>query len=187
MRALALLLVGLGVGLAALSPPAQASAPSAGISIQLLTPSRPGAIRAVGVADIPAPQAEVWQAVIDFPARKKGNPALAEVREYKPASGDQRWFRWTIAVLGFTVTYHNTYRLSEAEGRVHYQLDSEMENDLLYNDGKFFLKAISPTTTRLIYEVQTDFGEAVPKPAQEWMTGSGIRGFLQDILQRAKT
>jgi hypothetical protein len=170
------------------TPAEEASLRAHEVVVRDLPARSDGAVRVQSLLDIPAPQAAVWTALVDFQGRLGGNSALKAVEPYRAASGAEQWIRWTVSAMGFEVVYHNHYVLDRANGTVTYELDKSQENDLAASHGTLaiFPSPADPAQIRLFYEAESDFGHAVPTFAQRWMTASATKDFMADISRRAQ-
>lgn len=166
--------------------PAEAEALAAGeIVLRDLAPSRPGAVRVEAVADVRAAREPVWAALVDFEGRKEGNRSLKEVAPYRPATPEAQWIRWTVSAFGARVTYHNRYAFAPDRSWLTHELDPERENDLAWSRGRFTLADV-PGGTRVVYDVESDIGRAVPAVVQRWLSSSAVEDFMADIVRRAE-
>jgi hypothetical protein len=145
-----------------------------------------GALRVEAVVDIHAGRDAVWAALIDFPARKASNSSLKIIQPYRPATATEQWVKWQAQRFGVTVTYHNHYLLSADRASMIHELDPTMPNDMEYSRGVFTLSSTASCSpcTRLSYDVESDFGVAIPSFVQGWLTGSGVRDFMADLARR---
>lgn len=186
-----------------LGAPHAAAPPSAGSALPVLTgdevaalaagdvvirdkaPSQPGAVRVEAVADLRAPRDAVWAALLDFEGRKRGNRSLKAVEAYQPATATERWIRWTVSAFGAEVTYHNHYVLAPDRTSLLHELDATRDNDLAGSRGVYTLV---PTAggTRLVYDVETHFGRAVPGVVQRWLSSAAVEDFMVDMVRRAE-
>lgn len=147
-----------------------------------------GAIRVLAVVDVKAPAEAVWAALLDFPSRKQSNPAVQSVENYKAPTATQQNIRWRVSKFGFDVVYHNTYVIDREEGRLEHFLDRTQQNDLVESRGVYDL-APSPAGagwTRLAWEVESNFGQAIPGFVQKWMSTSATKDFMVDMARRAE-
>lgn len=144
-----------------------------------------GGVSVVGLADIEGAEAAIWEALLDFPGRRAGNPSIRAVAPYRESTATEQWMRWEISRFGFTVVYHNHYVIDRPGRKLTHELDPSQPNDLAMSHGVYDLLAI-PTGFRLSYEVETNFGRAIPGFVQEWLAGSGVKTFLGDVVARAE-
>lgn len=171
------------------SPLAAPAAPSAEEAARLaagevvlrsVAPARPGAVRVEAIVDVHAPREAVWAALVDFGSRK-----VKALAPYRPAAGDELWLRWTVSAFGVDVVYHNHYVLAPDAGTLLHELDPAEENDLAGSRGLFTLSPL-PGGTRLAYDVETDFGRALPAVVKRWLSSSAVEDFMVDIVRRAE-
>lgn len=166
--------------------PAESTGLSSGeVVIRDAEPTIPGAVAVLGLADIHAPEQAIWDALLDFPARLQGNPSLRAVASYRPATPTELWYRWEVVRFGVSVVYHNHYVVDRSARTLLHELDPAQENDLRASRG-FFEMAPIDGGFRLAYTVETDFGRAIPSFIVEWLCGSGVRTFLEDVVARAE-
>lgn len=151
-------------------------------------PASAGRVKALGVAEVHAGLDATWRALLDWNARLGGNSAVRAVIPYQPATATEQWVRWEISRFGFDVVYHNHYRVDRAGGVLIHELDPAKENDLSWSRGTYELgpSPVNPAWTRLAYTVESDFGRAVPGFIADWLCGSGVRNFLEDLVKRAE-
>lgn len=151
-------------------------------------PRKGDVVRLIAYVDVHADRAAVWAALLDFPSRKVSNPAVKRVDAYLPATATDRWIRWTVEKLGMQLVYHNHYRLDLAAGRLTHDLDPAQANDLVASRGVYELAAspAGPEWTRLSWEVESNFGRAVPTVVQGWLTAGATRDFMADMARRAE-
>ena len=79
------------------------------------------------------------------------------------------------------------YVIDRATGRLQHALDPAQPNDLVESTGVYQISS-SPAGagwTRLTYELQSDFGRALPGFIQSWMSSSGTRDFMAELARRA--
>ena len=147
-----------------------------------------GAVRVVAAVDIAAGTDAVWAALLDFEGRKRANPAVQAVEDYKPRTADAYHIRWRISKFGFDVVYHNRYAIDRAAGRLVHTLDPSQPNDLVESRGVYELYP-SPAgggRTRLVWDVESNFGRAIPGVVQKWMSTGATRDFMVDMARRAE-
>jgi hypothetical protein len=153
------------------------------VVVRSVAGAAPEAVAVFAAVDVAATREETWTALTDFEARR-GQGAVRDLAEYRPASEGERWLRWTVGFSAFEVVYHNHYVFDPAGGRFAFSLDAGRPNDLTTNAGAFELVA-SPEGTRVLHLAESSFGAAVPSLVRAWMVGEGIRGFLAGIARRA--
>lgn len=145
----------------------------------------PNAVAVIGIVDIQAPEAAIWAALVDMEGRMAGNSSLRSVAAYRPATTTEMWYRWEAVRFGIGVVYHNHYVVDRAARTLLHELDTTRPNDLRASRGLFELAPV-PGGFRLAYTVETDFGRSIPAFIVEWMSGSGVRTFLEDIAVRSE-
>lgn len=158
------------------------------VVLRALPPSAAGGVRVLAIVDIHAPKTAVWGALLDFEARRTSNPAVKSVEFYRPATPTDQWVRWRISKFGFDIGYHNHYSLDVAGGRLSHELDATQENDLAGSRGVYNLHP-SPAGadwTRLVYECESNFGQALPEFVQRWMSTGGTRDFMVNMAASAE-
>ncbi|MFZ5475580.1 MAG: SRPBCC family protein [Myxococcota bacterium] len=143
-------------------------------------PAPEGAVRVEAAVDVAAPRAAVWAALVDFGARK-----VKAIEWYRPSTATEMWIRWTVSALGFEVTYHNHYQLAPDRSWLLHELDTSMPNDLSGSRGRFTLADVAGGT-RLVYDVETHFGRAIPGVVRRWLSSSAVEDFMADIVRRAE-
>lgn len=150
-------------------------------------PTKNGAIRVLAVVDIAAPASAVWTTLMDFEWRKVANPAVQSIEPYRPATATEQWVRWHVSKFGANVVYHNHYKMDRAAGKLIHELDTTQENDMVANRGVYEIAA-SPIAghTRLAWDVESNFGQAIPSFVQSWMSSSATRDFMAELARRAE-
>lgn len=158
------------------------------VVIHSRSPRRAGAIRVEAIIDIKAERARVWAALLDFRGRMPGNPTLKLVEPYRPATATEQWWRFRAERFGTSVSYHNHYVLSADQSRLSHELDPSQANDLVWSEGVYSLGSDASCSgcTRLTYDVESDFGVAMPGFVTRWLAGSGVKDFLVDLGRRAE-
>lgn len=150
-------------------------------------PTTNGGVRVVAFVDVHASPDAVWGALLDFPARRTSNPAVRSIDYYRPSTASDVWVRWEVSKFGVDIVYHNHYVIDRTSGRLLHQLDPSQTNDLVESTGAYQL-GTSPMGggwTRLTYEIESDFGRALPGFIQSWMSSSGTRDFMAELARRA--
>lgn len=158
------------------------------VVLRTLPPRAAGGVRVLAIVDIHAPRAAVWGALLDFPARLASNPAVRSVAFYRPSTPTDQWVQWRISKFGFDIGYHNHYVLDAAGGRLSHELDATQANDLAGSHGVYDLHP-SPAGadwTRLVYECESNFGQALPEFVQRWMSTGGTRDFMVNMAASAE-
>ena len=154
--------------------------------IRKLVPTRPAGVRVEAIADIPASRDAVWRALMDLEARLRASDTVKSLEHYRPATATARWVRWTASRFGVSVVYHTRYTAAPDKSRLIHELDPEMPNDLAYARGVYTLSPSPlPGRTRLHYDTESDFGRSLPGFIKDWLTQSGTRSFLEDIVRRS--
>lgn len=169
---------------------AEASALAAGdVVIREMPAEDSGVIRVIGFGDLRAPMDAVWSALLDWEGRVAGNPSLRSVAAYRDATATDAYIRFEVARFGFTVVYHNHYRVDRAAGTMVHALDPTMDNDLERSRGTYWVTPSpnNPAWTRLTYDVETAFGLALPGFVRSWLAGAGVRSFLEDMARRSES
>lgn len=186
--------LGLGLAVPAFAAPISTSAAEEAqlaakeVVIRELATSGDGAVRVVAAVDIRASADAVWGALLDFDARKQANAAVQAVEDYKPRTPEAYHIRWRISKFGMDIVYHNTYRIERAAGRMTHTLDPAQPNDLVESRGVYHVYP-SPAgggLTRLVWDVESNFGRAIPGFVQKWMSTSATRDFMADMARRAE-
>lgn len=151
-------------------------------------PSQDGAVRVIGVADVSAPADAIWEALLDFPSRLGGNPSLKAVSEYRARTTTEQWWKWEVSRFGVNVVYHNHYVVDRVAGTLLHELDASMPNDLVHSRGLYQLipSPAEAGAIRLVYTAESNFGRAIPSFVAQWLAGSGVRDFLDDLVRRAE-
>jgi hypothetical protein len=178
----------LAAALAAVPAPSAEEAQALGngeVVVRAGVPTIPGAVAVVGIAWIDAPEEPIWSALLDFPARMEGNSSLRSVAAYQPATAREQWVRWEVVRFGVHVVYHNHYVVDRAGRTLLHELDPTMPNDLRASRGLFELTPHG-AGFQLAYTAETDFGRAVPSFITAWLSDSGVRTFLEDVVKRAE-
>lgn len=147
-----------------------------------------GAVRVLAIVDIRASSDAVWRALLDFPSRKLNNPAVQSVADYRPATANEQFVKWHLSKFGASIVYHNRYVIDRAGGRMEHTLDPAQPNDLTESRGVY---AVYPSPagagiTRLTWEVESNFGRAIPSFVQKWMSTGATRDFMVDMARRAE-
>ncbi len=152
-------------------------------------PSKSAAgVRVLAVVDIHASRAAVWAALLDFQARITSSSAAKSAEHYRPSTATEQWVRWHVSKFGFDVNFHNHYLLDVAGGRLVHELDTTQENDLAGSRGVYDLHP-SPAGadwTRLAYECESNFGQALPEFVQRWMSTGATRDFMANMAASAE-
>lgn len=148
-------------------------------------PTLPNGVAMLGIVDIQAPESAIWAALVDMEGRMAGNSSLRAVEIYQPATANEMWYRFEAGRFGMTVVYHNHYVVDRARRTLLHELDPTRPNDLRASRGLFELAPLADGF-RLAYAVETDFGRSIPSFVVEWMSGSGVRTFLEDIAARSE-
>ncbi|MDP2310070.1 MAG: hypothetical protein Q8P18_28900 [Pseudomonadota bacterium] len=158
------------------------------VVIRPLPPTAEGGVRVLAVVDIHATKTAVWAALLDFPARLVSNPAVKSVEFYRPSSATEQWVRFRVSKFGFDIGYHNHYLLDLAGGRLTHELDLAQENDLAGSRGVYNLypSPVGADWTRLGYECESNFGQALPEFVQRWMSTGGTRDFMVSMAASAE-
>ncbi|MDP2313112.1 MAG: SRPBCC family protein [Pseudomonadota bacterium] len=158
------------------------------IVVRPLASRSEGGVRVFAVVDIHAGRAAVWGALLDFPGRLKSNTAVKSVEHYRPSTPTDQWVRWEVSKFGFSIGYHNHYALDVAAGRLSHELDTTKENDLAGSRGVYDLlpSPAGADWTRLAYECESNFGQAMPEFVQRWMSTGATRDFMADMAARAE-
>ncbi|MES2638014.1 MAG: hypothetical protein V4850_00970 [Myxococcota bacterium] len=158
------------------------------VVLRPLSPRAAGGVRVLAIVDIHAPKTAVWGALLDFQARKVSNPAVKSVEFYRPSTATEQWVRWRISKFGMDIGYHNHYVLDVAGGKLSHELDTAQENDLAGSRGVYELHP-SPAGadwTRLVYECESNFGQAMPDFVQRWISTGGTRDFMVNMAASAE-
>jgi hypothetical protein len=163
----------------------EAAALAAGEVVLREQPAPPGAVGVLAIVDIVAGRAAVWKALLDWEGRRAGNPGIRTITHYRPSTSTEQWVRWTVSKFGFEVTYHNHYVISPAQGTMMHELDTTQDNDITGGRGTFAMSD-APGGTRLVYDVETHFGRAIPSMVQRWLASDGIGDFMADLDRRAE-
>jgi carbon monoxide dehydrogenase subunit G len=150
-------------------------------------PTQGAAVRVLAVVDIAAPASAVWSTLMDFEWRKIANPAVQTVEPYRAATSTEQWVRWHVSKFGANVVYHNHYRMDRVAGKLIHELDTTQANDMVANRGVYEIAA-SPIAghTRLAWDVESDFGRAIPAFVQSWMSTGATRDFMAELARRAE-
>lgn len=155
--------------------------------VRALPASADTAVKVIGMVDVRATSAQVWKVLLDFPARKAANPSLTSLVAYRPATGTDQWWGFTVQKFGTTTVYHNRYTM--VGDRLTHQLDTTQQNDIAGNTGVYELGACAPSVpapcTRLFWTVETDFGRALPGMIKTWLGRTAVENFLGDMATRA--
>lgn len=155
--------------------------------VRPLAASADTAVKVLGMVDVRAEASQVWEVLLDFPARKASNPSLTSLVAYRPATATEQWWAFTVQKFGTTTVYHNRY--AKVGDRLIHELDTTQQNDIAGNTGVYELGpcaagAPSPCT-RLYWTVETDFGRALPGMIKSWLGRTAVENFLGDIAARA--
>lgn len=158
------------------------------VIIRELPTAADGAVRVVAAVDIQASIDAVWSALLDFDARKRANAAVQAVDDYKPRAADAYHIRWHIAKFGMDIVYHNRYLIDRSAGRLVHTLDPAEKNDLTESRGVYevYPSPAGGGLTRLVWDVESNFGRAIPTFVQKWMSTGATRDFMADMARRAE-
>lgn len=170
----------------AVDPSDQAALAAGEVVLHTLPPANPSSVRVEGMVDIAASEDAVWTALLDFKARMTANRTLKSIEYYRPSTATDQWVAWTASTFGFEICYHNHYILKRSEGILIHELDTSVPNDMKASRGVYRLSR-GQRGTLLNYDVESDFGIAMPDAVRRWLTNSGIRSFLEDIAARAES
>lgn len=143
-------------------------------------------VRVEAVGDVCASRDALWSALVDLQARMRSNDTLKAMEFYKPSTPTEQWVKWTASRFGVQMVYHNRYIGSTDRSTYVHELDKSMPNDITASRGVYTLIP-SPRAgcMRLVYDVDTDFGRSLPGFIKDWLTESGTRSYVEDILRRA--
>lgn len=172
----------------ALTAAEEATLQARDVVIRPLPTSAASGVRVLAVVDIHAPKAAVWAALLDFQARITSNSAAKSAEHYRPSTPTEQWVKWRVSKFGFEINFHNHYLLDLANGRMIHELDATKENDLAGSRGVYELHP-SPAGagwTRLAYEVESKFGQALPEFVQRWMSTGATRDFMANMATSAE-
>ena len=179
----------IALALAAPTAEEQAKLAAGEVVLHNRTAKHEGALRVEAIVDVKAGRDAVWAALIDFPARKQTNTSLKTIQPYRAATATEQWVKWEASRFGVSIVYHNHYRLSTDKSSLIHELDTAQVNDMDYSRGVFSLSSDASCSpcTRVTYDVESDFGVAIPSFVQTWLTGSAVRDFMADIARRAES
>ncbi len=145
----------------------------------------------LGIIDVDAKPAKVWEEILDFDARLAENKPAKDYEMYRDEQvGGIREMsaRWDLKVLGQEITYYNNYHYDAAASFLWFDLDEDKESDLVKVDGSYYVIP-SPTNeggSRLIYLVETDTGRKLPESFRVFLGGHGLKDMLKAIKARAE-
>jgi hypothetical protein len=157
------------------------------IVLRKRTSAHANGVRVEAIVDARASKEALWAALTDLRARLASSDTLEGMEFYKPATASEQWVKWSASRFGIDIVYHNRYVASADRSTYTHELDRSMPNDLAASRGVYTLMA-SPRVgcTRLVYDVDTDFGRSLPGFVRDWLTQSGTRSYLEDIVRRAE-
>jgi hypothetical protein len=169
-----------------LSAEEEADVAAGDVLIRRKTSAHPGGVRVEAVGDVCASKDALWRALVDLEARMRSNDTLKAMEFYKPSTATEQWVKWTASRFGVEMVYHNRYIASTDRSQYIHELDTSMTNDIKASRGVYALIS-SPRAgcMRLVYDVDTDFGRSLPGFIKDWLTESGTRSYVEDILRRA--
>ncbi len=175
-------------GVTALDPASEAKLAAGEVILLDRQSARPGAVSVEGIADVKTTTDALWQALLDFPARLKGNSSVKSFEYYRPSTPTEQWGVWEVTHFGVTVMYHNHYLIDRARGVLTHELDVAQTNDLSWSRGIYAMAPSpnNPAWLRLSYAVDTDFGSAIPGFIKSWLAGQGVRDYLEELVHRAE-
>lgn len=144
-------------------------------------------VRVEAIVDARASKEALWKALTDLRARLSSSDTLEGMEFYKPSTATEQWVKWSASRFTVDIVYHNHYIASADRTTYVHELDRSMPNDLAASRGVYTLMS-SPRVgcTRLVYDVDTDFGRSLPGFVRDWLTQSGTRSYLEDIVRRAE-
>jgi len=96
--------------------------------------------KVLGLIEIDASPARVWEEILDLDARAAENKPVQDMEVYADVSkGGWRHIkaRWDLRVLGQDITWYNHYRYNASTSYFWFSLDPENESDIDKADGYY--------------------------------------------------
>ncbi len=171
--------------------PANATATAAPIDVDANLATEDGkAIRAQATVEIAASTRAVRDAILDLDARAAEGWMVDAVDVYRDDVSDERIHRrakWSLSILGFSITYHCVYDWRADTNEIVWALDDGMPNDLDHARGVYTLAAgDAPGTTSLSYTVEVGSKHSAAAPLKRRITKRNVAKLLGSVRTRAE-
>ncbi len=147
--------------------------------------------KTMGVVEIDAPPAKVWEEILDFQARVDEIKSCKGYEIYgDKTAGSVRTISafWEIKVVGTEIVYNLHYNYEAAGSYLWYTLDTDKESDLVVCDGSYQVipSPINDGGSRFYYTIHTESARSLPESVKSWLAARSLKDFLGKIRGRSQ-